>query len=402
MPFTPQTFQQLVQLLTNQYAAAAGLPANTNVGSTLGSIFNSIALLALNVQNELTQVENVSRMLTSTGLDLDTWGAQFGIPRIGATPSTGSVTFSTQSAVVSPLVIPLGAVVATAGGLQYIIIAPLNSSDPNFTNYNAALGGYVIPVNASSISGTVQCLSNGTIGNVAANTITQPSSTGTSPLINGIATLTNAAAFVDGSGSEADTNYQTRMTTTLSTGTVATPNAVAGAILSVLPGLTYSLGDGLNTVGGPAVGTFTAVVNIAGQPFAPPASLLATVANAVQKVRAAGIFATVIAPAIQQVDVIGTISVTATSTVSVAQALANIKVLVQQYLNGIGLNPSGGSTIAEISQLYVIMRTYPNVTNVTGVAQKLSTSGTFAQSDIVVGFAQQLVSSGSVSLTPGL
>ena len=57
----------------------------------------------------------------------------------------------------------------------------------NYGNYNPVLGGYVVQVGQSSVNATVTCTAPGIIGNVGANTITQVGSTGSSPIISGLA-----------------------------------------------------------------------------------------------------------------------------------------------------------------------------------------------------------------------
>lgn len=399
MAFVPMTFEQLQALLATQYSAQAAQPANTNQGSSLGAIFNAVALLALNVQNELVYVQSISRMLTSTGADIDSWGAQFGIPRIGATGATGTQKFGLSGPATSQQIVPIGGIVQTAGGLQFAVVVP-STTDPNYANYNPVLGGYFINVGQSSVNTTIQCVSPGIIGNVAANTITSTGSTGTSPIISGFSVITNPAAFTNGQPSETDAQYQSRLTTTLSTGTVATRNATAGAVLAVQAGLTYSIGDGLDASGFTACGNFTVVVNQLGSMTPPSQALLTSVYNAVLAVKSAGIKANVIGPVVLPVDVRAAITFAAGMTpAQQTLALANIATLVQEYLNGIGLDPLGGPTLAEISELYVIMRTYQNVTNVRSLNIKLSSSGIWLTTDIQANWAQQLVSSGVVALT---
>ena len=399
MGFTPMTFEQLQELLANQYAAQAQQPANTNQGSSLGAIFNAIALLALNVQNELVYVQNISRMLTSTGADIDSWGLQFGLPRVGASAASGTVNFGLSQPALTQQIVPIGGIVQTAGNLQFAVTVP-TSTDPNYGNYNPVLGGYVVQVGQSSVNATVTCTAPGIIGNVGANTITQVGSTGSSPIISGFSSITNPIAFTNGQTSETDVEYQTRLTLALSTGTVATQNATAAAILAVQPGLTYSIGDGFNVSGTSACGQFTVVVNELGLMTGPPQTLLNNVYAAVLAVKSAGIQANVIGPQILSVDVSAAIHFQSGMTpAQQTQALANMAVLVQEYLDGIGLDPAGESTTAEIAELYVVLRTYPGVTNVNAVQLKLHTSGGWQSNDIIAGWAQQLVSSGVVTFT---
>lgn len=365
MPFPTMTFAQLIQMLAAQYSAQADQPANTNQGSSLGSIFNAVGLLALNAQNELVYVDEVTRMLTSTGTDIDTWGAQYNIPRIQAAASVGSELFTLPAAATAPVPIPVGGIVQTAGGLQFVVIPPVGPSDPNYAAFSALNNAYMIQTGNISGAATVQCTATGVIGNVSPGAISLTGATATSPPLTGFLSVANPLQFNNGTPAESDTAYQIRLTLSLSTGSCATDNATGAAITSVQAGLTYAIADGFNATGTPVVGGFAVIVGVANQGAAPSAALVAEVTLAVAAARAAGIKAFVAGATPSTVNVSAYVHVAAGFNPTTVLQGANLA--VQTYLNSIGLDPAGGIGVAQYSEVYVIIRTYPGVANCTNV-----------------------------------
>lgn len=238
MALQTQSFAQLLQLMVTQYSAEAPIPANTDAGSALEPIFEAAALLALIIQNELLYIDDVARLVTSSGPDVDSFCTAFGVPRLGASASSGGVTCSTPSPVSAQVVVPVGAIFTTQNGLQFIVVA-----DPDNDAYSASLNGYPIAIGQSSVTVTVNCTAPGSIGNVAANTITEIYGSSTTPMPSPVTTVTNAEAFEDGVDKESDSAYKNRFMLLVSTGRVATGNAILGAVASVQDNLIYSFGD---------------------------------------------------------------------------------------------------------------------------------------------------------------
>jgi hypothetical protein len=226
---------QMFQMLVTAFADAANTPANTDAGSTMGSAFLAVVLLALLIQNNQATIANVARLVTSFNGDVDSFVEPFGFTRIGASYSSGLVTFSTTAPVTNPAgsVIPVGTIVQTSDGTQFTVVA-----DPSQPGYSAADSGYVISQGSSSVNATVTCMVEGSIGNVQANTITT--------IYNGgiaASSVTNPDPITNGTDQESDVALKARFTLGVSSGHVATNNAYAAAILGVQENLTYSIAD---------------------------------------------------------------------------------------------------------------------------------------------------------------
>lgn len=245
---------QIFQLMVTAFTDAAATPPDTGAGSSMGSAFLAVALLTLLVQNNQATIANVARLVSSYNGDVDSFVEPFGFTRIGASFSSGLVTFSTPSPVTNPSgsVIPVGTIVQTADGTQFQVVA-----DPSQPGYSATVSAYIIPFGGMSVNATVNCLAQGTIGNVQANTITT--------IFNGgiaASSVTNPNPLTNGTDKESDAALKTRFTLGVSSGKVATSNAIAAAILAIQENLTYSVADMtfVNGSGTPPSTTTTAVV----------------------------------------------------------------------------------------------------------------------------------------------
>lgn len=384
--FTLEAFQSI---FFGQYSAVANTPANTNNGSTVWSLGNAHALLALNSQQQAQYLDAISRLATSTGADCDSFVNPFGVTRIGATYATGQVTLTAPSPAQQQIVIPVGGQVATEGGIVFTVIA-----DTTNGAYNASLNGYPITVGNTSVSATVQCNIAGTTGNVQANQITQLYNTPASPPITGISTVTNTSAFTTARNAETDAQLIVRFAKAMSTGVVGTDNAIAAAILGVQPGLTYSIGDGVNQSGTTTACTVSVYVNILGTSTTAPASLVSAVQTALQAVKSGGIVLTTYAPTMSLVNVSATLHMP-TTVVSSSAVVSACSSALTSYLNSIGLNPSGGSTEVDYLAVGALLLNTLLANGGTKVDSLLVNSGT---SDVTATFGNQLAT-GTLTLT---
>lgn len=385
------TLAQLQALYFAQYSAVANTPANTNEGSSVWSIGNAAALLALNTQQQAQYIDAIARLATSTGADVDSFVTSFGITRLAASFATGPVVFTAPSVAQQQIVVPVGGQVSTPGGLVFTVIA-----DTTNGAYNAGLNGYPINIGNQSVTATVQCQVSGTVGNVQANQISQLFNSSSAPPITGISTVNNTVAFTNAQNAETDAQLIVRFAKAMSTGVVGTDNAIAAAVLAVQPGLTYSIGDGLNQSGGAATATVSVFVNVANQSGAPAATLIAAVQAALQTAKAGGIVANAYAPTIQQVPVTATIHLPSSLTAAqVTSASAACSAALTSYLNGIGLNPTGGTTEVDYISVGSLLLTTLQANGGTKVDLLTVNGGT---SDVVANFGTQLVA-GTITLT---
>ena len=143
---------------------------------------------------EVTQLklQNILRLAfpqTSYGQYLDFLGEMKGVFRHPATPATGTVVFMGQPGTVIP-----------AG---FVALTEATGSFPAIefqTKERVQIG------EDSTVTVAVECLESGTIGNVAANTITLLSEP-----INGIASVTNPEPFTGGTEMEDDDSFRERI-----------------------------------------------------------------------------------------------------------------------------------------------------------------------------------------------
>lgn len=307
-------FNTLVADMVTQWQASTGTNYTTSPGDVLLAIFQAVAGNAIFLEGLANELANFGRAQTSSGVNLDTWMAQFGFVRIVATAAEGTVTLSTASVLGYNVVIPVGTIIQTSGGaIQYQLIA-----DTTQTAYSASQNAYIIVAGQTSISATAQCTTLGTAGNVSANQLNQLASS-----IPGLATVTNQYAINNGEPAETDTAFFNRWLGYLSGLSSATLTAIEGAVNSGGTNLDFQVVENETQTGATQYGLFTVAVE---QSYLPPSStLLTTISNAVNKARAFTVQATVMAPAIVTLaSITMTVHLTATGTNSAIQTtLAN-------------------------------------------------------------------------------
>jgi hypothetical protein len=296
--------QSFSTIVTNTIAGIQGRASkliNFSIGSTLRAIVEGFAGLFLWFQAMVLQVLQATRLSTSSGVDVDTFTADFmpiipgsqtaqlpnGSPRLGAQFASGQVTFSRFTAGPSDCFVPVGATVQTSDGTQnFNVIA-----DPTFATYSAIKGGYTLTSNVASIVVPVQDAIAGAAGNVVSGAI----STMTSP-ITGIDTVNNVAAFINGADFESDSALKKRFAAYvlgLSRGdNFGLTASIEGAAVNVQ----FTLTEDYNYDGSYHPGFFFVVADDGSG--SPSPAFLATVLAAAQAVRPLGIQCTVFPPVV--------------------------------------------------------------------------------------------------------
>ena len=319
MALNTKTLAQLVQ----DQAAAIQSRAIQIVDFTTGSVMRSFteanAAVGLWLQGLALKILSMTRLSTSTGSDVDSWVNDWGIGRLSATLSLGSVTFS-RFTPQSAAVIPVGAQIQTADGTQsYQVIA-----DATNANWSGPNLGYILPIGVTSITVPVQSMTGALSANVAANTVSVMITN-----IIGVDTVTNALALTGGSNAETDAQLRQRFIYfigSLSKGTVA---AIQYAITSLQLGLKCTVIENYASDGTFVQGLLTITVDDGSG--APPQSLLSTVSANVASVRAASINWVVLPPVIVNANVFCVITTGTgydhnTVVAQVAAALTNFMV----------------------------------------------------------------------------
>lgn len=326
---TPLSFAQLQQNAVEAYNAVASRPANTGVNSSLGPIFNAVALLGTALQGQTLYVNAIARLATSAGADVDSFVAPFGLTREPQVDATGTVTFSTSSPASSQILVYPGTVVQTIDGIQFSVIA-----DTTQAGWSVSLGAYVIGIGASNVNATVQALIGGVGGNVLAQTITQIVGSATYPAPTGVAAVSNALAFTNGADQESDAALKARFALFMQ-GRWGTDAAIETAIDGVQSGLTFSLGDGIDQNGNSAPNFFTVLINELNQSTGPSSALISSVNTAVLAARAVGVPYQVIGPTLLTVS--GSVTLQLAPGASTSAITAAAQTAFADYLNNIGL-----------------------------------------------------------------
>jgi uncharacterized phage protein gp47/JayE len=358
MQLNLKTFDQLVQDMGAALQASAISLIDISVGSVLRAIFEANAAVVLWLQWLVLQVLTMTRAATSTGSDLDSWMADFGLVRLPATSSTGLVSFS-RFASNLPASIPVGTIVKTADGLLTFAV----TEDPTVSIWQPTSSTYLIPAGIGSANVPAICQSAGSAGNVLAGTITVIASS-----LPGVDQVNNSGPFVDGVDLETDQAFRVRFQSYLGSLTRATLAAIEAAIAGVQQGLIYLVKENCLPDGTQQTGSFLVIVDdCSGYP---PATLISQVASAVDLVRPVGTSFSVIPPIVQ----LATISLAVTTSSSqTANYVPLIQAQISLYLNSLGVE-CGASLTRIANAAYAAAAGIENVTNVmiNGVATDLS------------------------------
>lgn len=393
---SPLSFQQAVQNTVSAYNAGAQRPANTGPNSSLGPIFNAVALLSSALQAQIQYVNGVARLGTSTGPDVDSFVNVFGVLREGGVAAAGTAAFSTNSPASSNLLIGNGTVIQTPDGVQFEVVA-----DPSQSGYSATLGGYVIPSGSSTVNATVAALVVGNSGNVLAQTITQIVSSQANPAPAGVANVSNAAAFTNGSDQETDAALILRFSQIMAD-RWATDGAVASAVEGTQSGLTYTVGDMLDQNGKLATNFFTVFVNVLGQSSGPSSTVLADVIAQVDANRPIGIPYQVVAPTLLSVN--GSVTLQLAPGANASSVVSAAQTAFAGYINNLGLGDnivtastvSGATTTCSYNQIIVLLRAVAGVVAIPDPPGLLLNGATV---DITAAWGVQLVAGSLIVAT---
>ncbi len=349
MQLNLKTFNQLIQDMGATLQASATSLVDISVGSVLRAVFEANAGVVLWLQWLVLQVLSMTRAATSTGVDLDSWMADFGLTRLPATPSSGVVTFS-RFATNLPAPIPAGSIVKTADGLLTFSV----SEDPTLSIWQQTSSAYVIPAGTSSADLPTICQSTGSGGNVLAGTITVIASS-----LPGVDQVNNSGPFVHGVDVESDQAFRVRFQGFLGSLTRATLAAVQAAVAGIQQGLNYLVKENVLPDGTQHIGSFVVIIDD-GSGY-PSAALISQVASAVDLVRPIGTSFSIIPPIVQFAAV--SLGVT-TSGAQTTDYTSLIQARITSYVNSLGIESSASITrIANAA--YAASSSIDNVINVT-------------------------------------
>lgn len=369
--------QDFTTLMRNQVAAIQAKAAaliNFTVGSVLRAIVESNSAVVLWLQQLILGVLNVTRAATSTGADLDSFVADYGVTRLPGVAAQGTATFA-RFTTTQQVTVPIGETVQTADGSQVFSVI----ADTAQAAYNSGLNAYVIAVGVSGINVTVKANNAGTGGNVAAAAINTLGSS-----IPGVDTVMNAAAFTNGIDQETDAALRLRFVAYLSSLSKATRLAIGSAITNVQAGLLYTITENQDYNGATDNGYFYVVFDDGSGN--PSAGLISSVYNAVDASRPVGTRFGVFGPTTTTVNVAGTI--TTAAGYNHATVVGQAQTAVQNYVNGLGL----GGTLYYTKLAQIIYEASAGIVGLTG----LQVNGATAD---ITATAKQVIRAGTITIT---
>lgn len=291
MQLSLQNFTAMVETMAAAVQGAANQLMDLTVGSVLRAILEANASIALWQQWLAVQVLQATRLATSTGLDCDSFGADFGFTRLPAAAASGIVTFSRFAPILSAFV-PVGTVVMTGdGSVGFKVTA--DSTNPAFS---AEQNGFSLSAGIASLNLAVTAINAGVVGNVQASTVSQLGSA-----VAGIDTVNNLNGFSGGSDAESDQAFRARFGNYLASLSRATNGAIIEAIAGVQQGLSAVISENIDQTGAVQLGHF--VVTIDDGTGKPPASLLQIVQQAVDAVRPVGTSFAIQGPVVVQANI---------------------------------------------------------------------------------------------------
>lgn len=318
MSLPVKTFQQGLDEMVLTWATALNISPVLKSGDPLLAIFQAFEGQVQFLQGLAQVIDSLNRAATSTGSDLDSWMADYGLVRAPATYATGTVTFSALSAHSYAVSIPVGAIIQVMGGsIQYQVLA-----DTTQPGYNSASGSYILAAGQLSVNATVQAQAAGSISNVQPGQLSQLQT----PL-PGIDTVTNTTAITNGADAEGDTAFRSRFVVYLSTLARGTKAAILAAVSAVQAGLYVNLLENQRPDLTAQLGFFTALVDDG--TGNPPSSLLTSCTQAIDAVRAFTVQFTVVAPAVITTTIVLDVSIDPTYTTAAVQALVQAAVIAE-------------------------------------------------------------------------
>ena len=316
--------QDFPTLLRNQAAAVAAscqTLLDVSVGSVLRAVLEANASVALWMQWLIAEVLSTTRAATSTGADLDSWVADFGLARLPAVAAIGSAVFSRTTPGLAA-VVPVGALIRS--GITGTAQAFRVTADPSRPEWNGS--GYALAAAAAAVRVPIQAVVAGSAGNVQAGVLVLLSTA-----IPGVDAVTNDYACGGGLDAEADAALRVRFGGFIDSRTRATAQAISFAIESVQQGLQFVIAEFLDSAGAVRPGHFTVVVDDGSG--APSAALIGRVGAAIEAVRPIGATYSVIGPQLTTVDVL-------MQVIGPGAAVAEVQAAVGRFVASL---PIGGS-----------------------------------------------------------
>jgi uncharacterized phage protein gp47/JayE len=349
MDLPTRTLTDIVRDMSAAITASAGRLIDISVGSVLRAIIEANAAIVLWVQWLVLLMLQTTRAATSTGVDLDSWMADFSLLRLPAVAASGVATFSRYSGAATAFV-PAGTVVKTQdGSVSFAVIA-----DPNNPAWQATLSSYYLAVGVMSIDLPISASVSGLSGNVLSSTITLLASA-----VPGIDLINNANATSGGEDPETDDAFRIRFASFFAARSRATLDAIGYAISLVGANLNYIIQENVDAAGNANLGNMLIVVDDGTGLLSD--TLFNSLSLAIAAVRPVGTTFSIQPPQTIQVQV--SVSIAWPTGLSISTVQSQLKSAIESYIN---LRPIGGAlSVTRLSQL--AYQTEPQIINVSNV-----------------------------------
>lgn len=249
---SPRSFPAIVQMIAAGVQGRAKIVLDYSIGSTLRAIAEGHAGVSLWLQALILKLLLTVRASTSTGADLDTWVQDFGLQRLGATPSTGRVNFVRFTASATTPFIPVGTTLESADGTQQFVVV----AEPGNPLFSTGNNGFTMPAFVASVSLPVKSLASGYATNAIANSVTVLTT-----VVSGIDEVVNPVAFTGGVDSETDQALRVRFQAFIASLSKATVAAITYAVNSLQYGVQCTVTENVNYDGSARNGYFYVVVD---------------------------------------------------------------------------------------------------------------------------------------------
>jgi uncharacterized phage protein gp47/JayE len=361
-----RNFSTLVEQTAAAVQGSAAQLLDFTTGSVLRALLEANASLALWLQWLILLVLQTTRLATSSGSDVDSFGADFGMARLAAVAAQGSVTFGRYTPTMTAL-IATGTTITTSDGTTQFTVG----ADSTNAAWNASQNGYLIGAGVGSVTVPIAATVAGSAGNILPGTISLITSA-----LPGIDTVTNALALSGGLDPETDAAFRLRFQGFINSRTRATVQAVAYAATSIQQGVNCTVQENTDGNGDYMPGKF--VVTVDDGSGSPPATLLTSIQTSVDAVRPVGSIFAVTAPTILSANIALSLSIAEGSSSSAAIAAVNS--VITTFVNTLPV----GSSLPYTRLAQLAYDASPAVSNVTGLTLQGGTADLAAAPGTVI------------------
>lgn len=333
MPLPVQTYDQIVAAQIAAAQANNPNPFNTSPGSVILALINSNAGNSLWLQALATTLLAITRLSTSSGIDVDTFIQDFGFSRYQGNPASGSVTFSRATDTV-PGKVPVGILISDSStNLNFIIT--VDSTNPHYVPGDNA---YEINSGTPTLIVPATCVVNGVIGNVGIGQIDTILNQSLTP---GFDTVSNAGAFTNGADPWSDTLTKQNFLLYIQSLSRATYQAIAFIVSTTTNGSEvvkrYNIVENYNEAGNPQLGYFYVVIDN-GTGSSASTTLKNLVSDAVNNYRGLTIQYNIDKATFIAITITVSVKLVAQPTETQAQITVNITNALQAYAASIPFN----------------------------------------------------------------